>query len=55
MIGNKNSSSPNLINNSTNLIIKQTDKNKSDIKTGENSIDSPQILNIEETPKKLKI
>ena len=55
IIKNKNCSSPNLINNSTNLIIKQIDKNKSDIKTGENSIDSPQILNIEETPKKLKI
>jgi len=55
IIKNKNCSSPNLINNSTNLIIKQIDKNKSDIKTGENSLDSPQILNIEETPKKLKI
>ena len=56
----KNSSSPNLINNSSNLNIKALEKNKSDAKTGENSLldnqDSPQIVNINESsPKRLKI
>ena len=54
----KNSSSPNLLNNG-NLNNKGLDKNKSDVKTGDNSFmdnqDSPQILNLNESIKKLKI
>ena len=54
---NEINSSSNLINGG-NINIKSLDKNKSDAKTGENSIDnqeSPKILNIDESPKKLKI
>ena len=54
----KNSSSPNLLNNG-NLNNKGLDKNKSDVKTGDNSFmdnqDSPQILNLNESIKRLKI
>ena len=55
----KNSSSPNLLNNGGNLNYKGLDKNKSDLKTGDNSFmenqDSPQILNLNESPNRLKI
>ena len=55
----KNSSSPNLINQNINFNIKEFDKNKSDVKTGENSYrinhDSPEILNLNESIKRLKV
>ena len=55
----KNSSSPNLINQNINFNIKEFDKNKSEVKTGENSYrinhDSPEILNLNESIKRLKV
>ena len=55
----KNSSSPNLINQNINFNIKEFDKNKSEVKTGDNSYrinhDSPEILNLNESIKRLKV